>query len=196
MNINNLKGLLLELAYLNSSKVSPSGRAEGVTRIIDVLSAGEGFKKPGYESPSPGGKTPAFKAQHAPETSVNPPSFIPLPIKTDLFREARFLARYSEEKLSGTDEQFAEIFICLLTMHLGRIWINLNSKKNSLSVKFFTDSEQAGNTLKESFQPLAGALEKTGYPDITLTSLVRPELSAVIEGLLPKLEEHLLDRKI
>jgi len=94
------------------------------------------------------------------------------------------------------EEPGGEIFACLITENLGTVWICLTCKKNFLSVKYFTDQEASNRVLKENFSPMRGELKEIGFMEVSITSQTRTELGAIVEGLLPKIEQHLLDRKI
>lgn len=197
VNINGLTTLLLELAYQGSGKISPAAKAEGVARIRDATVAGKRVLE-GADTGPPTGQSTRAETKQTAEQPVHPPAFTPLPLRSDLFREARFFARLGEEKAGATAprEPATEIFICLVTENLGRVWVGLSCRSDFLSVKYFTDNEPTSKILKENFPPLRENLKEIGFIEISLTSRARAELGAVVEGLLPRFEEHLLDRKI
>lgn len=197
MNINGLTTLLLELANQGSGKISPAAKAEGVTRIRDVTLAGKKALE-GTDTGHPAGQSTRVEAKQTAEQPVHSPAFTPLPLRSDLFREARFFARFGGEKTRtiAPREPATEIFVCLVTENLGRIWVGLSCRNNSLSVKHFTDNEPTSKILKEHFPPLRENLKEIGFTEISLTSRAKTELGAVVEGLLPRFEEHLIDRKI
>lgn len=136
-------------------------------------------------------------AQQKPEQPFSAPSFIPLPLRTGLFQEARFFARLGEGKTgAGAGREAEEFFICLITKNLGRIWVGISCHNDFLSVKCFTDQETSNKILRKHFPPLREDLKTIGFNEVSLTSQTRSELGAVVEGLLPKFEEHLFDRKV
>jgi hypothetical protein len=197
MNINAITSILTELTYQNSNVTSPATRAEGVAQVRDMTAAArEALEAEGV-------KTSALQTartettQQKTEQPFSIPAFIPLPLRSDLFPEARFFARLGEEKTgAGAGREAEEFFICLITENLGRIWIGVACRSDFLSVKCFTDQEGPNKILRQHFPPLRDDLKTIGFKEVSLTSQARTELGAVVEGLLPKFEEHLFDRKI
>lgn len=198
MNINGLTTLLLELAYQSSSKISPATKVEGVARLRDATVAGKKALE-AVDNGTPAGQPARVETKQTEEQSAPPLAFTPLPLRSDLFPEARFFARLGQEK-AGTatpGDQASEIFICLITENLGRVWVGLSCRKDEfLSVQYFTDNKPASRVLKENFPLIRADLKAIGFAEISLTSRARAELGAVVEGLLPRFEEHLFDRKI
>lgn len=198
LNINALTTLLLDLAYPGSNKISPATKAESVARIRDANVAGKkalGVMDAGNLT----GQPARVETRQTEEQSAHHLAFTPLPLRSDFFPEARFFAKHGGKKAGAADpeEQASEIFICLITENLGRVWVDLSCRNNEfLSVKYFTDNEPASRVLKEGFSLLRDDLKNIGFAEIALTSRARAELGAVVEGLLPRFEEHLLDRKI
>ncbi|OQA11041.1 MAG: Flagellar hook-length control protein FliK [Firmicutes bacterium ADurb.Bin373] len=197
MNINSIASILSELTYQQKNVSSSAARVEGVSQLRDATAAiretlaNEGVKTTMLQTART--DAPQQKAeQHFPL-----PAFIPLPLRTDLFQEARFFARPGEEKEgAGTNREAEEIFICLITENLGRIWVGIAMRNDFLSVKYFTEREASNKTLRQNFPPLREELKSIGFSRVSLISQARTELGAVVEGLLPKFEAHLLDRKI
>ena len=197
MNINAISSILMELTYQNSNVTAPANRTEGVSQARDATAAmkealeTEGAKAPALRA------APAETPQQKAEQPFSIPPFIPLPLRTDLFHEARFFARLGEEKSEADGGREAEeFFICLITENLGRIWIGVACRSDFLSVKCFTDQEGTNKILRQNFSPLREELKTTGFSEVSLTSQARAELGAVVEGLLPKFEAHLFDRKV
>ncbi|MFX4262386.1 flagellar hook-length control protein FliK [Pelotomaculum propionicicum] len=196
MNINAISSLLSELTYQNSNVSAPATRTEAVSQVRDATAAmketleAEGVKASALQT------APAETPQQKAEQPYSIPPFIPLPLRTDLFKEARFFARLGEEKTEGGSREAEEFFICLITENLGRIWVGVACRSDFLSVKCFTDQEGSNKVLRQNFPPLREELKTIGFSEVSLTSQARAELGAVVEGLLPKFEEHLFDRKI
>lgn len=198
MNINGLTTLLLDLANQSGSKVSPAVKTESVARVRDAAASGKKALEAAVDTGRPAGQPARIDTKQTAEPPAHPPAFTPLPLRSDLFQETRFFARLGGQKAGATtaEEPAAEIFICLVTENLGRVWVGLSSRNDFLSVKCFTDNEPSSKILKENFTPLRENLKEIGFTEISLTSRARAELGAVVEGLLPRFEEHLLDRKI
>ncbi len=197
MNINTLTVLLQELAYQSKSKIMPATKAESVARVRDTTLAGTKMTRAASTGPA-AERNPTAETRQLDERPLQPMAFTPLPLRSSLFREARFFAKVGEEKAGkGSGRETPdEIFICLITKNLGRIWVGLTCKKDYLSVKYFTDQKTANKILRENFPPMREELKTTGFTEVSITSQARAELGAVVEGLLPKFELHLLDRQI
>ena len=197
MYINNLISLLLELAAQSGSRVSPVAKVAGPAGAQNVAVPGK--KAPGVPDTSPPGAQPA-RAEARPEGEqpvTHPPAFAPLPLRSFTYQEARFYARLGGEKAGGgAKAQSTEIFICLVTESLGQVWVALSCREDVLSVHYFTESELASRRLKEDFAPLRENLRGLGFPEVALTSRAQNGLGNLLEGLLPRFDEHLLDRKI
>jgi hypothetical protein len=196
MNINAITAILQELTYQNSNVTAPTTRTEGVAKVRDVTATVKEALVTEGVSTSRLQSAPAETLQSA-DQPFSIPAFIPLPLRTDLFREARFFARLGEDKTdTGAARETEEIFICLITENLGRIWVGVSCRNDFLSIKYFTDREDSNKILRQHFSPLREDLKTIGFKEVSLTSQARAELGAVVEGLLPKFEEHLFDRKI
>lgn len=195
MNITGLTALLLDLAYQNSSKVSPASRAGAVAKLQDAGSA-EGKFLDSKTAPITG--KAADEPKEVSERPAQQPAFSPLPLRSDLFRESRFFARIEDghEQASASSEKIRELFVCLHTENMGWIWVGLFWRNDFLSVKCFTESRLTSKTIKESFPVLREELKGTGFSEIALISQAKSQLGAMAEGLLPKFEMHLIDRKI
>lgn len=196
MNINALALLLLDFAKQNS-KISPAARAEGTAGARGAAGTPKNAAKILNTGPLPE-RAPASEAKQAPEQPAQPPAFAPLPLRSALFPEARFFARVGKEKPGSNAgaQQVAELFICLVTENLGRIWVALFCRKDFLSVKYFTSNSAASKTLRENFPSLREDLIEAGFKEVSLSSQTRAELGAIADGLLPRFERHLLDQRI
>lgn len=196
MNINALTSLLLELANQSTSKVTPALRAEGVAGVRGVAAS----VKKGLEALTDGKRAKSSTGLETKQTAEQPaqlPAFTPLPLRSGLFPEARFFAGLGGEKAGAAGKEPAsDIFICLATETLGRIWAGLSCRKDFISVKFFTGSETSSKVLREDFPSLREDLKEAGFKEVSLTSRARAELGLVVDGLLPRFEQHLLDRRI
>lgn len=195
MNINSITSILLELTYQNNNVSKPSARTEGVSPVRDLTTAaGEALEAESVKNSV--SQSARAETQQKTEQPFSVPSFIPLPLRTDLFQEARFFARLGDEKTEGGVREAEEFFICLATENLGRIWVGIACRSDFLSVKCFTDQEASNKILRQHFPPLREDLKTIGFSEVSLTSQARNELGAVVEGLLPRFEAHLFDRKI
>ena len=198
MNIYGITAILQELSYQSTSLTSPAARTKATASVRDVTVAAQ--KAAEAEGASLAAGVPVrVEAQQTTPQPLPVPAFIPLPLRSDLFPEVRFFARPEEEKpesKSSVPKENMDIFICLITERLGRIWVGLFHRNDSLSVKCFTDQEMTNKVLRQNFTPLRESLKGIGFKEVSLTSQARLELSAVVEGLLPRFESHLLDHKI
>lgn len=197
MNINQLSNLLSELANRNINKISPPGKTDGAAGLREAVNPG----KKVLEALTTGTlekQAPRAETKQTAEPVVQQPAFTPLPLRSGLYPEARFFARMEERKdTSAADSApVTEIFIQVVTGHLGHIWINLSSQHNYLSVKYFTDNEDTSKILRENFPPLREDLKTIGFPEVSLTSQARAALGRLTEELLPKFEAYLLNQKI
>lgn len=195
MNITGLTALLLDLAYQSGSKVSPASRAGAPAKPQDAGStAGKSIET---TATSITGKS-AEEPKEVSERPAQQPAFTPLPLRSDLFRESRFFARVEDgqEQASSSSGKIRELFVCLHTENMGWIWVGLFWRNNFLSVKCFAESRLTSKTIKESFPVLREELMGAGFSEIALTSQAKSQLGAMAEGLLPKFEMHLIDRKI
>lgn len=198
MNIYGITAILQELAYQSNSLTSPAARTVASAPVRDVTTAAQ--KAVAAESVNlTAGQPVQVEAQQTTPQPLPVPVFIPLPLRSELFPEVRFFARPEEEKpeaKAAEHKEIMDIFICLITERLGRVWVGLFCRKDSLSVKCFTDQEMTNKVLRQNFTPLRESLKEIGFEEVSLTSQARLELGAVVEGLLPKFESHLLDHKI
>ncbi|BAF58645.1 MAG: flagellar hook-length control protein FliK [Pelotomaculum sp.] len=199
MNINALTGLLLELASQSTSKTTRIAKAEGPPRLPGEAPAAFKSALRAASGAGPAPEQPALQkaGQPADEASQLPP-FIPLPLRSELFREARFFARTGGGRAgkAAARAPASDVFICLVTENLGRLWAGLSWRDELLSVRYFTENEAASRMLAENFPELKESLQEIGFAEVSLSSLVRGELKAIAEELLPKFQAHLLDRKI
>lgn len=198
MNINGITAILQELANQSTSLTSPAARTVATAPVRDATAAAQ--KAVEAEGVSLAAGLPVrVEAQQTTPQPLPVPVFIPLPLRSELFPEVRFFARPEEEKpeaKAAEHKEIMDIFICLITERLGRVWVGLFCRKDSLSVKCFTDQEMTNKVLRQNFTPLRESLKEIGFKEVSLTSQARLELGAIVEGLLPKFESHLLDHKI
>ncbi len=198
MNIYGITAILQELAYQSNNLTSPAVRAEAAAPVHDAtLAAQKAAEADGIRHMS--GRPAQAEAQQTAPQALPVPVFMPLPLRSDLFPETRFFVRPVEEKSeaqTAEPDQNMDIFICLITETMGRVWVGLFCRKDYLSVKCFTDQESTNKILRQNFTPLRESLKEIGFKEVSLTSQARLELGAVVEGLLPKFESHLLDHKV
>lgn len=198
MNINVLSNLLAELSSRNISKVSPAAKTDAAAgmreaatqgkKVLEALSTGAAAEKQAARA----------ETKQTAEPALQQPVFTPLPLRSELYPEARFFARLEdrEEASAAGGEPVAEVFIHVVTGHLGHIWINLVKRQNYLSVKYFTDNEAASRILRDNFPPVREDLKAIGFQEVSLTSQARTALGRLTEELLPKFEAYLLNRRI
>ncbi|NLI11814.1 flagellar hook-length control protein FliK [Pelotomaculum propionicicum] len=198
MNIYGITAILQELAYQSNSLTSPAARTEATAPVHDVtMAAQKVVEAEGLNLAA--GQPVQVEAQQTSPQPLPVPVFLPLPLRSDIFPEARFFVRPEDEKpeaKAAEHDQIMDIFICLITETMGRVWVGLFCRKEYLSVKCFTDQESTNKLLRQNFTPLRESLKEIGFKEVSLTSQARLELGAVVEGLLPKFESHLLDHKV
>ncbi len=195
MNISGLANLLLELATQAGSRVAPPPRAEGVGK---VRGPGEPVQK-ALVTPLEGkerGVLPQPEQHTAP--AVENPAFVPLPLRSELYPDARFYARFPQEKPAGSNSApvAPTVFLCLVTENLGTLWFGLTLRDSGLFVNCFTESEEANRTLRENFSLLREELLSSGFSTVSLSSCRRSELGLLAAEILPKFERHLLDHRV
>lgn len=199
MNISSLGSLLLELANSNVSRVAPSPNMANLDsaresnslgkKVLEGLDSGKFEKQPGNL------RTDAPKTA---EPSVHQPTFAPLPLRSELFPGARFFTRLDDREGNGEDigEQNAEIFVYVETEHMGPIWVSLSWINNSLSVKYYTENEEASKTLKEGFTDIREELLESGFHEVALSSQSRTNLGNMTSELLPRFDAFLLNQRV
>lgn len=197
MNINAITTILQELIYQSSQKASPMARPEGVTQVRDLTVASQKIAEAadiGSSVEQPG----QVNAEQTTEQPFTVPAFVPLPLRSELFPEARYFARIGEDKTKPKThkEVIEEIFICLFTEKLGQIWIGLACQKDYLHVTCYTEQKMANQIIRENSPHLREDLKTVGFKEVSLTTQVKAELAAILEGQLPKFEEHFLNRII
>lgn len=199
MNINSLGGLLLELAHSNVSRVAPSPNSASLDNTRDASALGkkvlEGLDSGKFEKQA-GNLRP--EAPKAAEPNVSQPGFTPLPLRSDLFPGARFFTRLGDGEENGAtiDGDNAEVFVYVETEHMGPIWVSLSWVNNSLSVKYYTENEDASKTIKENFSDMRGELIESGFHEVSLTSQSRTNLGHITSELLPKFDAYLLNQRV
>lgn len=193
MNISGIASLLLELAGQAGSKVAPVPRAEGPGK---ARGAGELTRKTG--TALSGGEEagrPSLPEQQALSARDYPP-FVPLPLRSEIYPNARFYARFPREKAAAGETVPATpaVFLCLVTENLGILWFGLTLRDSGLAINCFTESEEANRTVTENFSTLREELLSAGFSSVSLSSCRRSELGLLAAEILPKFEMHLLDR--
>ena len=197
MNINAITTILQELLYQSNSRTSPTARAESVTQVGDVTVATQKMAEAAATS-SLIGEHGRVSTNQTSEQHFPIPAFVPLPLRSELFPEARYFARMDKNKTTAKAEKdvIEEIFICLATEKLGQIWFGLACRKDFLSVTCFTEQEAANKIIRKNFSPLRDELKEIGFKEVSLTSRIKTELGAIAEGQLPKFEAHFLNRTV
>jgi len=198
MNISLLTNLLFELSNRNISKVSPAPKTEGAASARDAMALGKKVLDALDNTPHAGYSSRAETKQTV-EPTVNQPAFTPLPLRSELYPEARFFARLDERNASDSttaNKTATEIFVYIDTDNMGQIWINLSWRNNCLSVRYFTDNERSSEILRENFFPIRDELKEIGFQEVSLTSQARAGLGGLTNEVLPKFEAYLLNKKI
>jgi len=198
MNINLLTNLLFEMTNRNINKVSPAPKPEGAASTRDAMALGKKVLE-ALDSSQPEKLAARVETKPGIETTVNSPAFTPLPLRSELFPEARFFARLNERSAADSaavDRPVTEIFVHIDTDNMGHIWINLSWQGNFLSVKYFTENENSSKILRENFSPIRADLKEIGFNEVSLTSQARAGLGGLTNELLPKFEAYLLNKEI
>lgn len=197
MSINAITTILQELVYQSSNRTSPAAKAGNVTQVLDLTTAAQKMAEAADTHLSTG-QSGQINAEKTPEQPYLTSSFVPLPLRSELFPGARYFARLGEDKteLQASKEAVEEIFICLDTEKLGQMWIGLAWRRDFLSVTCFTQKETANQIMRENFPQLREDLKASGFKEVSLTSQTKNELGAIVDGQFPKFEEHFLNRTI
>jgi hypothetical protein len=199
MNFSSLSSLLHDLTSNHINRVTPAPKAQSAESARDPSAFGKKYLEGlgNAKLAKHVGKTPAG-ANKAPETVPAQLSFAPLPLRSELFQEARFFIRLDEHdpENQSTDAQNSEIFIYVETEHMGPIWVSLHWIHNNLSVKYYTENEGTSKILREGFSTIRGDLLETGFHEVALASQSRANLGGITNELLPKFDAYLLNQKV
>jgi len=202
MNINPIKGLLGDLAGNNVNRVaSPpkTGSFDNLRdastfgrRVLDGLNAGKLEKHAQMQN----ARTGAQKASAEPPTTQL--NFVPLPMRSDLFPEARFFARLDErdgENRTGGAEK-TEIFVYVETDSLGSIWVSMSWINHSLSIRYYTENNDSSKTIREDFAVIKKDLIELGFKEVSQTSQAREDLGSLTSVLLPQFDAYLINQRV
>jgi len=131
------------------------------------------------ESVLKGGVTPGIPAEHAAEAAPGGLLFVPLPITTPLYQNARFfLARDDGDK--GTRGKgtgvLNHLVIGIDTENLGQLWFNIALNSDSLLVKCFAEKEEVSRYIKTGFPDLQASLAELAFSRVDLLSFTDPTL--------------------
>lgn len=200
MNINALTSLLHELTNSNVSRVSPTPKAENSTGSRDTLALGKKALEALNSTQLNKQATRSENKRTAEPVVIQQPAFTPLPLRSELFPNARFFAKLGEKKASvqnAVNETATEMFIHIDLENMGSIWITLSLNNNAqLSVKYFTDNEGASKTIRKNFTSIKDDLQEIGFQNVFLTSQAHIALNNLTNELLPKFEAYLLNQKV
>ncbi|MGI6491854.1 MAG: flagellar hook-length control protein FliK [Pelotomaculum sp.] len=196
MNIIAISTILKELAFQSSNLTSSVAKAESAKPAAIAVTT-KTVAEAAAPISNPEQSHQADKSQKI-EQPIFAPTFVPIPLRSELYTNAMFFARIGDDakESAGKKEIDGEIFMCIFTENLGQLWIGLAKRKDSLFVRCFTAHESLNKILRENFYFLREALINIGFKEAFLTCQARTDLGTIIEEQLPKLEQHLLDRKI
>ena len=125
---------------------------------------------------------PAEQHGDAPAPSL---LFVPLPITTPLYQNARFFLtkppprRGDGSKETGNGDKANHLVIGIDTGHLGQLWFNIAATADSLLVKCFAEKEEVSRYIKTGFPGLQASLEELSFSRIDLLSLTDPVLEHI-----------------
>lgn len=122
------------------------------------------------------GTDPKTAEQPSPGSSL--PDFLPLPLKSPLFTESRFFIKNQREESSGEESGLCSVFVNLLTVSMGSLWIYLASGKESLTVSFYTEDDSYTRLINQSIPSLLEELKKIGCPQVKASGITRPGIKS------------------
>lgn len=130
------------------------------------------------ESPFLPGALPT--TAHARESPASNLLFLPLPITTPLYPNARFFlaAEKDGNRGSGPENQNEDIHLVIGidTENLGPLWFNVAAGGESLLIKCFSGQEEVSRHIRDSLPDLKAALGDLSFARIDLFSLTDPVL--------------------
>lgn len=177
MQINNMLPVLLGMltGQAGKGKVNKAPPRQGTdeavrqgadrSQSVSSLAKAGGTGERDIQSP---GRQPAAPAQALPD-------FLPLPLKSPLFRESAFYVKNNrEESRESPERERTAVFIRLRTSSLGVVWVSMASGRESLAISFFTEKEGYTASLRESFPELEKGLQDLGYASVNMAGITRP----------------------
>ncbi|HUW63910.1 MAG TPA: hypothetical protein VMW83_04315 [Spirochaetia bacterium] len=106
--------------------------------------------------------------------------FIPLPINSPLYPNARFFLATKEDggKTAGGKDKSpsSHLVIGIDTENLGQLWFNVAAGSNDLLIKCFAEKEEVSRFIRASLPGLKSTLEELAFGKIDLLSLTDPVL--------------------
>ncbi|MCF8011740.1 MAG: hypothetical protein K9L17_07005 [Clostridiales bacterium] len=112
--------------------------------------------------------------------------FIPLPLKSEIFPDAKFykqVATREEQQQDGQTEQNRLVF-GIRAPSAGEIYFLIIQKDNYLSLKCAASKTETVQEIKNSFDNLKKSLAQQGWEDISLSCL-HVDNPAVLPGMTP-----------
>ncbi len=102
---------------------------------------------------------------------------MPLPLSTDLFKNAML---YVRQYIGCADKQSKNrpaVFIELETQNLARLWIGLELvQPNSLVIRIVVEKDTVHQTVKQTLPTIKKELIDCGYNNVTILSFVKPNV--------------------
>lgn len=119
-------------------------------------------------------------SDHPVETPSAPLLFVPLPINTPLYPNARFFLATGKDgrNPAGGEDNLAlsHLVIGIDTENLGQLWFNIAAGSDSLFIKCFSQKDEVSRLIRVGLPDLKSALEELTFGKIDLLSLTDPAL--------------------
>lgn len=104
-------------------------------------------------------------------------SYLPLPLKCEVFKDALFFVRHYHGDKAKQQSGNTAFFIKLDTGNLGILWISLESVVNrGLVVRLVAESEDTRQKINEIIPHIKDDLEKLGYSNVAALCSVQPNV--------------------
>ncbi|MCD5406995.1 MAG: flagellar hook-length control protein FliK [Desulfotomaculum sp.] len=103
--------------------------------------------------------------------------YLPLPLKSDLFKSASFFLRQYQGNESNHLNNNPKVFLKIATANLGLLWIGIESNtKQSLSVRIFTENSATRQAVNQALPGMETVLKQSGYSNINTNCRVQPDV--------------------
>jgi hypothetical protein len=184
LQINNLLPVLLELLAQNETSranANKPGTAQSLTKqhLPRVQPNPSGPAQNSEQSNSAGGaKTVLEQITHSSQGQLtanketgDPQSeliFLPLPLKSELYPDAKFYRQVNDEEKSGQDgdENQNRLVFGLKTASLGDIYFLVVQRESNLSIQCAASKLQTVDVLRKGFAELEKKLKRLGWQKV------------------------------
>ena len=168
MNVNKILPVLFKAVQVKTGQQQPGNknieRPEVKPSLLPATTKGSSLDKP----------TVTTKPQGSGLLEI---TYLPLPLKSEHFRNALFFVRHFSGKQQGQKEENSGFFIKLDTNNLGILWIGLETVNNKgLIVRVVTEREEYQQAIKSILPGIRQDLEGLDYGSIVTSCVVQPNV--------------------